>query len=258
MNKKNIMAHIDKDILRYWNDPTVESMYDKYLLKLEIELIKSKLRPSSKILDAGCGEGEGTLEYSKIPEVEIHAVDFSDTRLEKAQSNLIGIKNVKFSKINLLENFQLDSKFDFIISQRVLINIMEWDLQKIAILNLKKQLKPGGRIIFLEGSIDGVTQLNNFREIFGLNPINVKWHNLFFDDNILELFFKEAGLTLVEKDGLGEYFMLTRGVRPYFDKNLEWDNNFNINSSNENMRSILNLKDRLSRLKLWVVEKATI
>jgi SAM-dependent methyltransferase len=249
------MIKNDKEVLGYWNDPKIESMYDKYLLKLEIELIQSKLMPSSKILDAGCGEGEGTLEYSKTPGVEIEAVDFSETRLEKAQKNLAGVLNVNILKRNLLEDFNLDTDFDFIISQRFLINLMEWELQKQVILKMKSHVKIGGKIILLEGSIDGVNQLNEFRKLFGLEPIHVKWHNLFFDDNKLEMFFKESGLRLLEKDGLGEYFMLTRGIRPYFDSDLDWNNIYNVHSSNKRVKEILNFNDRFSRLKLWIVER---
>jgi SAM-dependent methyltransferase len=248
------MTH-EKNVLKYWNDSNVESMYDKYLLNLEIELIKSKLCPSSKILDVGCGECESTMEYSKIPGVEIIGIDYSNTRLRKAQIRLSGTKNVKLLKFNLLDDFQLDFKFDFIISQRFLINILEWELQKEVILKLKHYLKKGGKMLFLEGSVDGVIQLNKFREIFNLEPIKVKWHNSFFEDEKLEFFLKDSGLRLIEKNGFGEYFMLTRGVRPFFNKELEWNCKFNMYSTDESLRNILNLNDQLSRLKLWVVEK---
>src|SRR6266576_3192038 len=45
--------------------------------------------------------------------------------------------------------------------------------------------KPGGRLLMLEGSKQGMDSLNEFRAAFGLNPIPVKWHNLFFDDEVL-------------------------------------------------------------------------
>jgi ubiquinone/menaquinone biosynthesis C-methylase UbiE len=245
----------NKDVLDYWNDPEVESMYDKHLIRLEIDLIKSKLTSGAKVLDVGCGEGEGTLEYSKVSNVEIYGADFSDTRLEKAKQRLIHQNNVKLFKIDFLDNFTFDCDFDFIISQRFLINLLDFELQKEVILKLSRVLKKGGKLILLEGSVDGVNQLNDFRQLFGLEPIPVRWHNLFFNDVLLENYFSELGLYLIDKDGLGEYFMLTRAIRAYFDNNLNWDSPFNeVAAANKN-RKILNLRDRLSRLKIWTVEK---
>src|SRR5688572_19882676 len=119
----------DNDVLNYWNDDNVESMYDKHLLNGEIQLIKSKLTKNVKILDAGCGEGEGTLEYAQIPGSIIHAVDFSDTRLKKAKERLKDCKNIVFKKVDFLGSYDLDKDYDFIISQRFLINIMDFETQ---------------------------------------------------------------------------------------------------------------------------------
>ena len=60
MKVKSKHIHNEKGVLEYWNRDDVESMYDKNLLKLEIQLIKQRLTKNSKILDAGCGEGEGS------------------------------------------------------------------------------------------------------------------------------------------------------------------------------------------------------
>jgi ubiquinone/menaquinone biosynthesis C-methylase UbiE len=249
------MEHNNENVLNYWNQPEVESMYDKYLLNAEIEMIRSRIIPNSKILDAGCGEGEGTLEYSKIEGTEIHAADFSDVRLEKAKERLAGRTNIRLYKIDFLEPFSLDNDYDFIISQRFIINLMQWALQKKVILDFASRLKPGGKLLLLEGSRDGVLELNAFRASLGLEPIAIKWHNLFLENRKMEHFLNDNGLRVLEKDGLGEYFLLTRGIRPFFDKNLSWDNTFNKITSGETIRSLLNLKDRFSRLALWVIQK---
>jgi len=249
------MVHNNKEVLEYWNNSEVESMYDKYLINAEINLIRSKISDGSKILDAGCGEGEGTLAYSHIKDIHIHAVDFSETRLLKAKKRLSHLPNIELSQIDFLSDYKLDEDFDFIVSQRFLINLMEWELQKKVILDLTKHLKKGGRLLMLEGSEEGVNQLNEFRKIFGLDPIGVKWHNLFFKNELLESFLASHNLKIVEKDGLGEYFLLTRGLRPYFEKDLQWENPFNEISANSNLRELLNLKVNFSRLVLWVIEK---
>ena len=107
----------------------------------------------------------------------------------------------------------------------------------------------------LEGSKQGVDSLNEFRAACGLNPIPVKWHNLFFDDDLLAEFMQGHGYALMEKDGLGTYFLLTRGVRPNLDRELNWNCEFNLMASSRRMRDMLGFGSKFSRLKLWVFQK---
>jgi hypothetical protein len=116
-------------------------------------------------------------------------------------------------------------------------------------------LKPSGKFLMLEGCIDGVDELNKFRGLFGMEPIPVKWHNLFFDNHKLISFMRDNGFELILEDGLGDYFLLTRGLRPIFDKSLNWDNDFNKISSSQKIKELLGLKDKFSRLKLWGFSK---
>jgi SAM-dependent methyltransferase len=249
------MVHNNKEVLEYWNKPEVESMYDKHLIQAEISLLCSKITEGSKILDAGCGEGEGTLQYTQIKNTTIHAVDFSETRLIKAKERLAQYPNIKFQQVDFLSEYSLDNDFDYIISQRFLINLMEWNLQKKVIIDLVNHLKPGGKLLMFEGSEDGVNQLNHFRQYFDLQPIEVKWHNLFFKNELMNSLIQETGWTLIEEDGLGDYFLLTRGLRPYFDTDLNWDNKFNEVSATTELKNLLNLRENFSRLKLWVIQK---
>ncbi len=120
------MDQESEKILAYWNRPDIESMYDKHLLNSEIELIRRRISANSKIFDAGCGEGEGTLAYSTILGVVVHAVDFSETRLAKARQRLAGRKNVLLKQMDLISEHDCDKDYDVVISQRFLINLPEW------------------------------------------------------------------------------------------------------------------------------------
>ncbi len=97
------MIHNQEEVLEYWNNNAVESMYDKHLLNAEIELLLRQIPEGAKILDAGCGEGEGTLAYSSVPGTVVHAVDFSETRLQKARERLSGRQNVICKQVDLWE-----------------------------------------------------------------------------------------------------------------------------------------------------------
>ena len=233
-----------------------ESMYDKHLLAAETDLIRRHIIPGSKVLDVGCGEGEATLVYSSIPNVVVHAVDFSQTRLDKAKKRLSGQPNVRLEKVDLLGDYVLDKDYDFIVSQRVLINLMEWRLQKKVLLELMELLAPGGRLLLLEGSLEGVDSLNELRAAWGLEPIPVRWHNCFFADDRLLRCMQESGHELIETDGLGSYLMLTRGIRPTLDTALHWNSEFNRVAASQEVRSLLGIDNtKFSRLKLWVFQK---
>lgn len=230
-------------------------MYDKNLLNAEIELIRRRIPPDAKILDAGCGEGEGTLVYASVPGAKVHGVDFSETRLRKAAETLNRQQNVSLKQVDFLGDYEIDRDFDVIVSQRFLINLMEWPLQQKVLLALMSALKKGGRLLMLEGSRQGVDSLNDFRAALGLDPIPVKWHNLFFDDEALVNFMHDSGFELLEQDGLGTYFLLTRGVRPALDTELNWDSDFNRLAAAGKTDELLDLGTRFSRLKLWVFQK---
>ncbi len=249
------MVHNNNEVLAYWNQENIESMYDKFLINQEIDLIKKFIPVGAKILDAGCGEGEGTLAYASIKGSSVHAADFSDMRINKAKERLGKINNVRINKIDFLGSYELDYNYDVIISQRFLINLMEWDLQKKVIRDLSGRLKVNGLLLLLEGSNNGVERLNNFRALFNLPPIPVKWHNLFFEDTKLEKYLTDLGLGLTAKEGLSEYFLLTRGLRPYFEKELNWDSKFNSISASDELKLLLSLGDKYSRLKLWVAKR---
>lgn len=245
----------DLNILEYWNREDVESMYDKHLLNAEIALIKSYIPNGTKILDAGCGEGEGTKEYSLIKGVTVHAADFSDTRLKKAAEMLKDRDNVVFKKTDFLKDYVLDNDYDVVVSQRFLINLPGWELQQKVLNDLMRMLRSGGVLLMLEGSVNGVDALNDFRALYGLPAIPIKWHNYFFKDKLLVDFMAEEGYSLIKEDGLGVYFLMTRGVRPVFDEKLNWDCDFNRISATKEISERLGLGSKCSRLKLWVFKK---
>ena len=242
-------------VLGHWENDQVESMYDKHLLRAEIELIRQRIPAGAKVLDAGCGEGEGTIVYAAVPGATVHAVDFSQTRLRKARERLGPAKNVTLKQVDFAGAYELDRDFDVIVSQRFLINITDWEIQKKILRDLMAHLRKGGRLAMLEGWQQGVDALNEFRALWGLAPIPVQWHNLFFDEEALIDFMRSEGFERVDEDGLGAYFLLTRGVRPTLDKNLDWNSAFNEVAAKPETARAMALGSRYSRLKLWVFAK---
>lgn len=249
------MNHNRDSVLEYWNQREIKSMDDKHLLNAEIRLIRARIAQGAKVLDAGCGEGEGTYAYSSLPGVTVHGVDFSETRLALARERLGEQTNVGLSRVDFLGTYTLDTDFDAVVSQRFLINLLEWNLQMKVLDDLMALLRPGGKLLMLEGSKQGTESLNDFRAVWGLPPIPVRWHNLFFDDSQLVEHMTNQGHQLIEETGLGAYFMLTRGVRPVLEQELAWDCEYNRVAATGKIEEFLGLGARLSRLKLWVFQK---
>lgn len=243
------------DNLNYWNDPSIESMYDKHLLRLEIEAIDRHIPSHCDVLDVGCGEGEGTLVYAQHEGVIVHGIDFSDSRLVKARHRLAHMSNVDLTKIDMLGDTTAIREYDRIISQRFLINLPSWKEQRQTLRTLVNHLYDGGKLLLLEGSKQGTDELNELRVAMGLDPIPVRWHNVFIDDIELHGLMIDFGMTWVSTQGFGEYFALTRGIAPAIDSEHIWETDFNRNASSGEVRDLFNIGEKFSRLKLWTFIK---
>jgi hypothetical protein len=82
-----------------------------------------------------------------------------------------------------------------------------------------------------------------------------KWHNLFFDHEVLIRFMQQHAHNLLEEDGLGTPFLLTRGVRPILEMELNWDCEFNRPAATHAMKRLIAFDTRFSRQKLWIFGK---
>jgi len=75
------------------------------------------------------------------------------------------------------------------------------------------------------------------------------------NDSQLQNFIEDKGYTIIDIIGLGEYFFLTRGIRPFFDEDLDWKCSFNHISLNKKLKNLIDFNTRFSRLKLWIIKK---
>ena len=246
-------------IRQHWDNPATESMYDKHWAAAERRLISLYIPPKAPMmLDAGCGEGEGTFDYATLPGVgEVHGVDYSATRLALARKRCAGLPNVFFTQADFLAQPFIGSLYECVISARLLINFNGWDEQRAVLDKLIRTLKPGGRLLLMEGSKRGQEQLNAVRRMFGLPDITEQWHNVFLDDDVLDDYLYAHGITVNNLTGFGAFFLLTRGIQPAFatDKKLAWDSAFNEIAASPQMAAALPLHERFSRIRLWVGTK---
>lgn len=159
------------------------------------------------LLEVGCGNGHNLFGLKKLlPNLELQGVDYSGEMIEAAQKINDEKHNskIEFSVADALEipNEKLKSDtYDFVITNRMLINLNSWTLQQKALSNLADLLKPNGTLIIIENFINSHANQNKLRELIDL-PLRVPdSYNKFLDENLFERFVNnEAGLKILETD----------------------------------------------------------
>ena len=198
-----------KKNLKYWEGNDTISLIDQNLKKLEIDFISQYLKPGFEVLDMGCGDGITAVKIAPLVR-SVVAVERSNHLKNIARGNAAkaNVKNMIVQEGDIL-TFKCGKKFDAVITERVVINLPSWKLQRKAIENIYKYLKVGGLYIMVENTNDGHMSLNKMRKAVGLKPLKIHWHNLYFDYDVFSNFIKDK-FELIERRGFSLYYFLTR------------------------------------------------
>ena len=184
------------EIKKHWEDrakvnqnAVTGTTNDIYLRELEIKTFVKYLnslgiRKNSKVLDVGCGDGYTTLNIVKyITDAHFIGIDYSANMIKNANENLKNYpslaENVSFKvgvAINIFDLFDLN-EFDFILSDRCLINLGTSKNQYEAIEEISSLVKKGGYYLAIENFIEGQNNLTIARKHMRLSDIEVRWHN---------------------------------------------------------------------------------
>jgi SAM-dependent methyltransferase len=202
----------------HWNDrATAEDDHRKVNIAdlvqrgLENRFIFEWLRPGDRLLEVGCGNGYLTEELRRRV-AQVDGFDFAEQMIAEAVAR-IGERNNRFFIGSVLDPHAVSSPYDAIVCVRVLINLAETGEQLQAIRNFARWTRPGGRLILVEGYLDGFTKLNELRRQCGLPsfepaPIN-HYSPLSALAPVIGEFFDVAG-----EWHSGMYDVLTRVVYP--------------------------------------------
>jgi ubiquinone/menaquinone biosynthesis C-methylase UbiE len=196
---------------------------DYNLRELEIDSALENIKKGDAVLDVGCGLGYAVTKYalSNRPKSVI-GIDYAKNMIVGANELLT--KNyrqlsgcVKFIEASVLELPFEDNTFDVITSSRCLMALLDWDLQKAALLELKRVLKPSGVLVLMEGTFEGLEKLNVLRDKFNLELIEAdgrdRLHTLKFHENDL-LTHCEPHYELIKTKRFGMYYFITRIIHP--------------------------------------------
>lgn len=172
------------NVLEFWNGRAQllerAGTNDLIAKQLEIAELAKHVRDGMKILEVGCGNGITAIELAKRFAVNVQAYDFSESMVEAARRLLAGetLKGTVDFRVGDVRNMpELKNGFDLVITERVLINLPDWETQAQAVRDLVEYAMPGGRYLMCENSQDGLDQINELREQTGLSRISPPWHN---------------------------------------------------------------------------------
>lgn len=159
------------------------------LRKLEIRAMSKMLRvlKPGTVLDAGCGNGFSTKKLaSAFPSSRFIGMDYSEPMIAAARLESPGNCTFALGDV-LLEDTYPTGTFECIITQRCIQNLPTYDHQRHAIAGMIRHLAPGGSLLLMECSRDGVDQINRMRGKLGKDTLqNIEpWHNHFLSDQSL-------------------------------------------------------------------------
>lgn len=183
---------------------------DHFYREMEIARIIEHLEPGKKILDVGCGNGYSTQKFWEAIDSEFVGVDYSEKMIAEARN--LECANHIFFLIGDASNLPYANTFDIIISERCLINLTSWEEQSKALLEMKKCLKPGGKIILVENFVNGLEKLNKLRAGFDLHEIKVRWHNCYLEMTEFVPFINEHFVTSHNENIGNLYYIISRVV----------------------------------------------
>lgn len=161
MSKSETDLHWNARALSEPGNATV-NISDTVQRDLELDFVFANLPAAERVLEIGCGNGYVTdLLRKRVKHID--AFDLAENMIERAR-NVYGETNNRFFCGNLLDRATCSPQaYDVIVCIRVLINLRNLDEQIAGLGNLAHWLKPGGKLILIEGFLDGFDALNRLR-----------------------------------------------------------------------------------------------
>lgn len=210
MHKTSTDLHWNERVLDV-NDDAKVNIDDTTQRDAELDFILDSLRPNSKLLEVGCGNGYVT-QILRQKCNHIDAFDYAENMVGRARE-LYGERNNRFFHDSILEPRHVAPPYDQILCVRVLINLVDFEQQKTALANMSNLLEKDGELILIEGFSEGFGALNELRRKCGVEELNPASIN-YYSSN--KEFMEYAGtmFTVKREFHTGLFDFLTRVVYP--------------------------------------------
>ena len=217
MKLEEIRNHWEKSGKSFPSDGQITpTSRDPYLGELERDNTLACLDIEYTCLEIGCGDASYTMHYAKKVK-HILAIDVANSLINIAsrRAQLELLNNIDFcvgSVLDMRDRFE-GKQFDCVLSQRCLINLPDWELQKNAIVQVHHLLTDQGIFLLSEGYQDNLDNLNDLRVKLALPEIQVADYNRNF---VLDEFeeFVQRYFEIIEIRHYGSYLFFSRVYHP--------------------------------------------
>ena len=163
------------------------------------------------ILEMGCGNGHNLFALSGLfPEAVFEGTDISPNMVSDAEILREASGHHERMTFRVMDVLDMDSDrelsdhYSAVITDRLLINLTSWDLQKRALENLANRVARDGLLLILENYRGVYSAQNSLRQAIGLEPRTPDPTNLFMDEAVFDAYMQsDLGLELVDVDDFG-------------------------------------------------------
>jgi ubiquinone/menaquinone biosynthesis C-methylase UbiE len=204
---------------KYWDeraitDKTFQSTTkDYYLRELECRVVTEAIdeHHPSTVIDLGCGDAWTTIKIATSHKnIMFAGYDYSEEMIKNAKHNIAeaGISNLTLQVRDVLQPSSV--KADLVFTTRCLINLQDWTSQKRAINNIYDLLNKNGIFVFVENFVEGNDNFNRIREEFGLEPIPMRDHNVYFYHKKLLSFVSNKFKVIKDVNISSSYYLVSR------------------------------------------------
>jgi ubiquinone/menaquinone biosynthesis C-methylase UbiE len=236
----------DREIRQYWKEQAIQhvedpaaSWSDRAMIDLEIYTITSYLRSGERVLDIGCANGYSTTHFATTQDISILGLDYIPEMIAAADARCHTLdkgirKRLRFAVGDITKLDVATNSFDLVIVIRVIINLGTWENQLCGLKEAARVVRPGGRLIISEATVQGLNSLNGFRDEWGLAPIPEPPFNRYLDQTqVVQALSPEMELEEM-RDFASTYYVGTRVLKPLLaklvgkepciaDPNMEWN-----------------------------------
>ena len=171
---KDVRSSYNK-ISNFWNDFRRKTPINKCIIDFA-----KVLKPSSKILDIGCGTGYPIASYLSQQSFIVTGIDISEEMIKKAQN--LNLPNATFLVEDIL-NFKSKEKYDAVIAFDSIWHIAHDNQKKIYPI-ISSLTAHGGLFLFTHGKTDSEIISTMWDEPFYHSALDLKTvHNLLIQNS---------------------------------------------------------------------------
>lgn len=160
---------------QFWNqrsdrepDAAKVNIADTVQRDMELQFVFKHLPIEARMVEVGCGNGYVSQQLrSRVAHLD--SFDYAERMVEQARATY-GETNNRFFHDSVLSPRNVKPPYDAALCVRVLINLRDVEEQRLAVRNIANLLRPGGRLVLIEGYLDGFEAINAFRQTIGVAP----------------------------------------------------------------------------------------